>query len=257
MKDLLRENYFKICEILYDHNCDPNKMNNKSQSPLMIALQMGNFILVDYLVDKAKVNINSDISHDGKTLLHYFAQKCEKYNLIQILLKLPITDEIKTMGQIFDNSGRTPLHYCASKFNRFCEKHKKSKGTEQLKKKYESITQMIVYCLEAANCDPNCEIKSADEIKIANKEETDDDDNDDDEVEEEEEQANSSSEDDDEEEEENEENSKDDSPIDTEKSDLKLKETSIFSLLRTVPFIDNTTTHPLEIFLKKSKNLNV
>ncbi|CAF3795485.1 unnamed protein product [Adineta steineri] len=255
VKNLLRENYFKICEILYEHNCDPNKMNNKSQSPLMIALQMGNFILVDYLVDKAKVNINSDISHDGKTLVHYFAQKCEKYNLIQILLKLPITDEIKTMGQIFDNSGRTPLHYCASKFNRFCEKHKKSKGTEQLKKKYESITQMIVYCLEAANCDPNCEIKSADEIKIANKEETDDDD-DNDEEEEEEEQANSSSEDD-EEDEENEDNSKDDSPIDTEKSDLKLKETSIFSLLRTVSFIDNTTTHPLEIFLKKSKNLNV
>jgi ankyrin repeat protein len=77
-----------MAEILLDNKCNPNQMNNKSQSPLMIALQAENFILVDYLIDKAKVDINSNISYDGKTLLHYFAKKCDKYNLIQLLLKL-------------------------------------------------------------------------------------------------------------------------------------------------------------------------
>jgi ankyrin repeat protein len=77
-----------MATILLENNCNPNQMNNKTQSPLMIALETGNFILVDYLVNKAKIDINSDISHDGKTLLHYFANQCDQYDLIQALLKL-------------------------------------------------------------------------------------------------------------------------------------------------------------------------
>jgi ankyrin repeat protein len=77
-----------MCQILFDNKCDPNQMNNKAQSPLMIALESGNYILVDYLINKAKVEINADISHDGKTLLHYFAIKCDEYDLIQTLIKL-------------------------------------------------------------------------------------------------------------------------------------------------------------------------
>ena len=38
---------------------------------------------------------------------------------------------------------------------------------------------------------------------------------------------------------------------------IQPKETSIFSLLRTVPFTDSSLKHPLEIFLSKSKNINV
>ena len=71
-----------------DNNCDPNQMNNRIQSPLMLALEAGNYILVDYLIDKAKVEITADISHDGKTLLHYFAIQCAQYDLIQALIKL-------------------------------------------------------------------------------------------------------------------------------------------------------------------------
>jgi len=76
---------FQISQILFDNKCDPNQMNNKAQSPLMIALESGNYILVDYLINKAKVEINPDISHDGKTLLHYFAIKCDEYDLIHNL----------------------------------------------------------------------------------------------------------------------------------------------------------------------------
>jgi ankyrin repeat protein len=77
-----------MAQILLENKCDPNKMNSKAQSPLMIALETGNFILVDYLINNAKIHISSDISLDGKTLLHYFAMKCEEYDLIQALLKL-------------------------------------------------------------------------------------------------------------------------------------------------------------------------
>ncbi len=77
-----------MAKILLENNCNPNQMNNKAQSPLMIALETGNFILVDYLINKVKININSDMSHDGKTLLHYFANKCDQYDLTEALLKL-------------------------------------------------------------------------------------------------------------------------------------------------------------------------
>ena len=77
-----------MTKILLDNKCDPNKKNNKAQTPLMIALQIGNFIFVDYLIDHAKIDVNSDISHDGKTLLHYFAKKCHKADLMKTLLKL-------------------------------------------------------------------------------------------------------------------------------------------------------------------------
>ena len=77
-----------MAKILLTNKCDPNKKNNKAQTPLMIALQIGNFIIVDYLIENARIDVNSDISHNGKTLLHYFAEKCHRYDLIQALFKL-------------------------------------------------------------------------------------------------------------------------------------------------------------------------
>jgi hypothetical protein len=35
-----------------------------------------------------------------------------------------MNDEIKKMGKMFDNNGRTPFHYCATKFNEFCQTNK-------------------------------------------------------------------------------------------------------------------------------------
>ncbi len=153
------------------------------------------------------------------------------------------------MGQTFDNNGRTPFHYCASKFNEFCQRNKansfsmqSTNGMDELKKKYRSIVQMIEYCLESAECDPDVEMKSTEQLK-----ETDE--------EEEEEEQNEEEE----EEEENEDPPEVDrtSPIINDKSYSKLKETGIFSLLLTVPFIDPIEKHPLEIFLGKTKNPNV
>lgn len=77
-----------MVKILLENNCDPNQINSKAQSPLMIALETGNFILVDYLINQAKIQITADVSHDGKTLLHYFANKADQDDLIQALLKL-------------------------------------------------------------------------------------------------------------------------------------------------------------------------
>jgi ankyrin repeat protein len=111
---------------------------------------------------------------------------------------------------------------------------------------------MIEYCLESAECDPDMEIQPTDGIQKPDEEQIEDDEDepeDDDDNEHKTEEVNDENE-------EEEEATPDNSSIDNEKSDLKLKETSIFSLLRTVPFIDNTIKHPLEIFLKKAKNLN-
>ncbi|CAF3862176.1 unnamed protein product [Adineta steineri] len=224
------DNFFQIAQALFDHECEPNKLNNKAQSALMIALEAGNFLLVDYLINKAQVEINPDVSHDGKNLLHYFAIKCDEYDLIQTLIKLPINDEIKKMSQMFDNSGRTPFHYCTSKFNEFCLANKSADGTDLLKKQYQSIIQMIEYCLESVQCDPDLEIRSNNDLKKSTIEQIIDD----------EEQSNENSQ-----------------PMDDTSDEAKIskpKETSIFSLLRTVSF---ASQHPLELFLTKTKNINV
>ncbi|CAF1343422.1 unnamed protein product [Rotaria magnacalcarata] len=237
-KKSLRDDFFQMAEILLNNKCDPNKMNNKAQSPLMIALESGNFILVDYLINMAKVEINADTSHDGKTLLHYFAIQCDEYDLVQALTKLPINDEIKKMGRMFDNKGRTPLHYCTSRFNQFCQANKSTSASEQLKQQYGSIVEMIEYCLESVQCDADAEVKEINELNKADEIEQnleDENDNDD--------QSN-----------------KNMQPIDNtykEETISKPKETSIFSLLRSVPFADSNMKHPLEIFLKKTKNVNV
>ncbi|CAF4358739.1 unnamed protein product, partial [Rotaria sp. Silwood2] len=235
-KNTHRDNFFKMAQILLDHKCEPNKMNNKAQTPLMVALESGNFILVDYLINIAKIEINADISHDGKTLLHYFTIQCSKYDLIQTLIKIPINDEIKKMGQTFDNTGRTPFHYCASQFNEFCQRNKSSQSTDQLKQQYQSILEMIEYCLESVQCDPDVEIKPINELNKSDIEQNIEDEHDKDD------QTN--------------ENIQPMDDTNNEEMILKPKETSIFSLLRTVQFIDNEIKHPLEIFLKKSKNLN-
>jgi len=87
---------------------------------------------------------------------------------------------------------------------------------------------MIEYCLESIHCDPDVEIKLNDISKTSQVE-----------SDEEEETV---------------------EPMDTtldEESVSKPKETSIFSLLRTISFVDNSIKHPLEIFLKKTQNINV
>jgi ankyrin repeat protein len=87
---------------------------------------------------------------------------------------------------------------------------------------------MIEYCLESVRCDPDVEVK----LKTSEVQQTTENDND-----ESDEESNNVTLD--------------------EETKSKPKETSIFSLLRTVPFADNSIKHPLEIFLKKTKNLNV
>jgi ankyrin repeat protein len=111
---------------------------------------------------------------------------------------------------------------------------------------------MIEYCLESVECDPDIEIKSTDQLKKSDEEQNNDDDDDENEEEENEEEENEA-----EENENPEQIDQPSPPINTENSDLKLKETGVFSLLSTVSFIDSTEKHPLEIFLKKTKNPNV
>ena len=170
------------------------------------------------------------------------------------------------MGPIFDNNGRTALHYCTAKFNEFCQQNKhhsaseqNTEATEELKKKYRSIVRMIEYCLESAECDPDVATKALDQLQATNaKEKTND-----------VEDGNTSDE-----EEEVEEN--DDQDMEEDEHDARVKQTarhfgttlngqvdstvnefSIFSLLNTVPFIDLNEKHPLEILLGKTQNPNV
>lgn len=103
---------------------------------------------------------------------------------------------------------------------------------------------MIEYCLESVQCDPDVEIKltKPSEIQQTSEEPSDD----------EEDESDHGTES-----QSNEINEPMDIPLNDEETKTKPKETSIFSLLRTVSFADNSIEHPLKSFLKKSKNLNV
>ena len=92
---------------------------------------------------------------------------------------------------------------------------------------------MIEFCLETIQCDPDVEIKSNNETKKSVFQQITDDEYEIDQ------QANENVE-----------------PMDDNNDQeirFKPKETSIFSLLRTVQFIDSSLLHPLEILLKKLK----
>ena len=244
-RTVLRTNIFQISNILLSHQCNPNQLNNKAQSPLMIALECGNDILVDYLINKAKIDVNADISHNGKTLLHYFAIKCDQYNLVQTLIQLPMSDELKKMGQIYDNKGRTAFHYCAEKFNEFCERNQSSQVSDKLKQQYQSIFNMIEYCLDVIQCDPDAEIQSnsTNDDELVEKSDDDDEEEDEDESDNDEDETRKIVESMD--------NSHDD------EISIKPKQTSIFFLLRSIPWLDQSFKHPLDIFVRKSNNLNV
>ncbi|CAF4744848.1 unnamed protein product, partial [Rotaria sp. Silwood2] len=120
------------------------------------------------------------------------------------------------MGQMFDSQGRTPFHYCLLRFDQFCQGNRGS-GEKQ----YESIVNMIRYCLETIECDPNLGIKLITDKTIPSSKSTDN------------------------------ESNENVTVTDTLEN---IEETNIFYLLRT---FNQTCEHPLEIFLKKTKNVNV
>ena len=91
---------------------------------------------------------------------------------------------------------------------------------------------MIEYCLESIGCDPDATIQCNDKLEEVADEKIDDEDEDDDAM-------------------------SDTPAVTTSKSSSGVGQASIFFLLRTVPFIDSTSTHPLEYLLHKTKNLNV
>ena len=205
---ILKQNVFRMAHMLLDHQCDPLPRDNKAQTPLMLALESRNFLLVDFLINEAKLEINVDVSHDGKTLLHYFAMNCDNEQLTQTLINLPMTDDLKQMGQVIDNQGRTPFHYCAERFEQFC-RGSRSYARASIQEQYQWIVNMVRYCLETIECDPDLGIKPTEDKSIDNE------------------------------------------------SDKNIAETSIFYLLRTVSLENRTIEHPLELFLKKTKNINV
>jgi ankyrin repeat protein len=185
---------FRMAQLLFDYQCNPLQRDNKAQTPLMLALQSKNSLLVNFLIHQAKLPIDLDVNHDGKTLLHYFAMHCDSEQLIRTLLILPVTDQMRQMGQMIDNQGRTPFHYCAQRYDQYCAgDHSKAAVQE----KYQWIIHMIKYCLQTIECDPDFPINST-------------------------------------------------------------EETSIFHLLRTTSYnVQPTKPNPLELYLDKSKNINI
>ncbi|UJR19473.1 hypothetical protein I4U23_022604 [Adineta vaga] len=137
----------RMAQILLDHQCNPFQLDNKAETPLMLAVKSKNYILLDFFLNQVKPELNSDVDYDGKTFLHYFAMNCDDYRLIQIFLSLPVTDEMKKMCQIADNQSQKPLMYCLSKFDQGCRENSYSNAYYGIQS-YQSTVKMIRFCFE-------------------------------------------------------------------------------------------------------------
>ncbi|CAF1574984.1 unnamed protein product [Rotaria sp. Silwood1] len=177
--------YFRMAQILLDHHCNPTQMNNKAQTPLMLALESKNVFMVNFLINQAKVELTLDRNSDGKTFLHYFAMNSDDEKLVEILLNLLVTDDLKKMSLTLDNASRTPLQYCTLRYEEIFGSQFYSFANRL--SQYQSISKMIRYFLDTLEC---------------------------------------------------------------------YDETCIFHLLYGGPLSNQADQHPLEIFLKKSENIN-
>ncbi|CAF2682426.1 unnamed protein product [Rotaria sp. Silwood2] len=149
--NLSKKYYFRMAQILLDHHCNPSQMNNKAQTPLMLALQSKNFFMVDFLMNQAKVELTLDINCDGKTLLHYFAMNSDEEKITETLLNLPVTDDLKKMSLKCDNEGRTPFDYCTLRYEELFNRRYYNYGNSL--SQYRSIIKMIRYFLDTLGCD--------------------------------------------------------------------------------------------------------
>ncbi|CAF3979132.1 unnamed protein product [Rotaria sp. Silwood1] len=217
----LRTYYFRMAKILLEHGCSPTQMDNKAQTPLALALGSSNLFIVDFLINEAKVSITLDISREGKMLLHYFAMNSENLALTNILAKISPIDQLKKMVEVYDNEGRTPFHYCTKRYEEY---FKNRHNVDATLPKYQSIVKMIRYFLETLDCDPDIPVKR---VVDHNKEVS--------------------------------ELNVTDSDMNDSNSEVQkpLRETSIFYLLYDTSYCGSANEHPLQILLKKSKNINV
>ena len=148
----MKDSYLTMAQILLDQNCNPIQMDNKAQTPLINALQTKNYILVDFFINHVQMEFNADVCHDGKTLLHYFAIDCDNDQLTQMLIRVPVTDQLKIMAEVRDGQGRTPFHYSIEHFDNFCKANPYSTSGSIQHKQYQSIVKMIRYFLQTIEC---------------------------------------------------------------------------------------------------------
>ena len=149
-----RTSLIRLAEILFEQKCNPTQMDNKAQTPLINALQSENYLLIEYFLNQIHIEFNTDICHDGKTFLHFFAIECANVELTQMLINTPVTDQLKAVAETYDSHGRTPFHYCLQKFDEFC-RTMSFVSVLLRKSQYKSIVNMIRYFLEQIQCDPD------------------------------------------------------------------------------------------------------
>lgn len=154
--NMSKENLFRLAKILLEHNCQPFQMNNKAQTPFILAIQSKNALLIEFFLKQKTLHhhqLTIDIDYQGRNFLHYFALNCDDELLVELLFRLLKNEELKTIVNLFDNHGRTPFHYCLMKFDEFFH-------SNHTKEQYQSIVKMIRFCLEILECNPDIEMQS-------------------------------------------------------------------------------------------------
>ena len=101
-KEALQRKKMEIVKFLITQGCKLNSTNKANESPIVLATKLQNVELVEELVKKAEVDVNTR-SHKGKTPLHMVAAN-DDHKIALILLRHGADVHLK------DTGGSTPLH---------------------------------------------------------------------------------------------------------------------------------------------------
>ena len=102
-----RNNMEKLKALLKDPKVNINQLNEKKETPLMVAIRQGNKAMVEDILNHPKVNVNLK-SHGGETAIHYVILFSQTEKLLSDILNHP-----KLNLRIVNSQGQTSFHLAA------------------------------------------------------------------------------------------------------------------------------------------------
>lgn len=102
----------KIAQLLLDHNCEPNDLNDEKLPPCMIAAKRGNMALANFLMKKgSRVTTEGRDSELQPTILHYLVSNGNETDGTELLESLQLfqPEEVQKMLEMRNEKRQTPF----------------------------------------------------------------------------------------------------------------------------------------------------
>lgn len=168
-----------VANFLIDNGCDPTARANDGITPLMLAIEKNNVLLVKALLLK-KGSVSLDKNKNNKNILHMMAELCIKGDMSSILRDVieqnkkmleettmeidgvsppPDNDVLKQLAKMVDNEGFTPLLRACQKYKNLQMKSYRQKNEADLDKARANARSFILMLIDDAGSDVNATVQ--------------------------------------------------------------------------------------------------